>query len=50
VKESEKIKRVFFFFSVHFMLEDEGRLEVLESPLFTVWECWVAAGWGTQVE
>lgn len=29
-------------------VEDEGRIEVPESPLHTVWEGWMVAGWGIQ--
>lgn len=39
-----------FFFLLLLRVRDGGRLEVLESPLLSVWEAWMAAGCGKQVE
>lgn len=47
MKQSKKVK---ICSSLQLRVEDEGRLEVPESPLHTVWEGWMMAGWGIQVE
>ncbi len=49
VKKSGK-KSEDLFFSLQLRVEDEGRLEVPESPLCIVWEGWMIAGLGIQLE